>query len=192
MQLESDRLLYDKFTENDFEDFFSWYGDNKVMKKVTGKALSKIQALARFEMALAMNDERAHAGLYSVKLKAKNKFMGIVKFSYLSENEVEVGYGSLPKYWGKGYAKEMLKCLMDHAKSYSEIKTLVGIVNANNKVSMKILEKHNFRLIIEDIDKMKKERRFEYDMSLGASKYLSAFYKVNCSNFLILPLTILL
>jgi RimJ/RimL family protein N-acetyltransferase len=114
------------------------------MDQVTGQALTLEEAKARFELALALNEEREHAGFFSVKLKSDQSFMGIAKFAYLSPSQVEVGYGSLPPFWNKGYASEMLASLIDHARQQTEIKELIGIVHPKNAASIHVLKKFNF------------------------------------------------
>lgn len=144
MHLQSNRLLYSPFTSEEFDDFYSWYGNDAVMKQVMGRTLTLEEAKARFEYALALNEEHNNAGLFSVKLKESQTFMGIVKFTYLKKTRVEIGYGSLPPYWGKGYATEMLQCLIQHALNFPEIKQLIGIVSPGNAASIKVLTKQGF------------------------------------------------
>lgn len=158
MKLESPRLNYRKFTKKDFELFFSWYGDDEVMQHVTGKALSKPQAKARFEYALALNKEKKHAGLFAVFLKEDEQFIGIVKFTYLKKRQVEIGYGMLPSFWNKGFGTEMLDSLIKHAQQKKKIKELIGIVSPTNKASIKILTNRNFEahMLVKEGDRPSK------------------------------------
>lgn len=144
--LKSPRLFYDQFQKEDFLDFFNWYGNEKLMKMVAGRALSKSEAEARFLDAIKQNKEDPKTGFFSVRLQSNNQFLGIVKFTFLAHNTVEVGYGSLPEYWSQGFAKEMLEAIIIHAQSIPKISKLIGIVHPQNENSIKVLLGGNFNL----------------------------------------------
>ncbi len=144
--LKSPRLVYNQFQKEDFSDFLSWYGNEKVMRMVAGKALSMEEAKSKFTKVLEQNKEDANSGFFSVSLESNNEFIAVVKFSFLEKDMVEIGYGSLPEYWFRGYATEMLEAILNHARSMPKIRSLVGIVNPKNKNSIKVLKRQNFKL----------------------------------------------
>ncbi|WP_299456650.1 GNAT family N-acetyltransferase [uncultured Microscilla sp.] len=147
MNLTSERLLYIPVTEAEREGYMAWYTNDEVMKYITGKGLTKAQANERFAKAIESNLANPEMGLYVVKHRDTNKNIGIAKLAYFNDdNTAEVGYGMMPDSWGKGYATEMLLCLMAHCRTLPQIKTLVGIVKPENKASVKVLTKQGFVL----------------------------------------------
>jgi RimJ/RimL family protein N-acetyltransferase len=146
MPLTSDRLIYTQITPADRAVYMSWYTNNDVMKYITGKGLSPQDAQARFEKALKANESNPEIGFFAVRNKEDNTFIGIAKFTFLTNTQVEVGYGSLPQFWGKGYASEMLRCLIDHADTIPQLDELIAIINAGNTASKNVAIKQGFQL----------------------------------------------
>ena len=144
MMFSSARLRYSKFIDADFEVYKSWYSNDEVMRFLTGKGLSEEEARVRFNKTLETNASHSAFGLFAVRLSDSQEFMGIGKLSLLSATQAEIGYGSLPQYWGKGYATEMLERLITHALGYTEIKELIAVVHPDNRFSKRILDRHDF------------------------------------------------
>lgn len=152
MQLTSERLIYIKITPAEKADYMRWYTNDDVMKYLTGQGLTQDEAEQRFAKALTTNETYPEGGFFIVQSKDNKEFIGIAKFTYLEEkglkekDQVEVGYGMMPDYWGQGYASEMLRCLIQYAKTLPHVRALIGIVNPENESSVKVLTKQGFEL----------------------------------------------
>jgi RimJ/RimL family protein N-acetyltransferase len=146
MDLISERLVYHKITIAEISDYMRWYMNDEVMKYITGRGLTRQEAQARFEKVLAVNEKHPEVGFYSVKIKKETTFIGIAKLVHVTEEQAEVGYGSLPEFWGQKYASEMLRCLVHYAKEIPQIKELMAVVHPENAASIKILTNQNFTL----------------------------------------------
>ena len=70
--------------------------------------------------------------------------MGVTGFSPLEHKEIEVFYALLPKYWGKGLATEILKCLTEHVFLRTDYETIVAPITQSNHASIKVAEKNGF------------------------------------------------
>lgn len=147
MDLLSERLLYQKMKRDEFPDYAKWYMHAEVMRYITGRALNLQETRARFEKALETNERYPELGLYFVRIKADQNFMGIAKLVYLDATQAEVGYGMLPEFWGRGYASEILQTMIHHAAQLPQIKALIAVVDPENLASRKVLHKSHFDLI---------------------------------------------
>ena len=81
-------------------------------------------------------------GLYVTELKNTGVPIGIcclIKRDALPD--VDIGYGFLPEYWGKGYAFESASALFEYAKKTLGMTRIVAITNSDNESSIKLLEK---------------------------------------------------
>ena len=99
-------------------------------------------------------------GFYKVCLKTNGTpigICGIVKRPTLQN--VDIGYGFLTRYTGKGYAYEASKATLDYAMNDLKIKKIVAITSENNQKSQRLLEK----LGLNQIDKIEET---EYGVSL--------------------------
>jgi len=63
--------------------------------------------------------------------------------------EVEIGYGTMPGYQGKGYMTRAVKSMIQWAGSREDIKTILGSVNKTNPASIRVLEKNGFEFYDE-------------------------------------------
>ena len=71
-------------------------------------------------------------------------FVGVAGFSPLENEEIEVFYALLPKYWGKGFATEVLKGLTAYVFAKTDYKTVVAPITQRNMASIKVAEKNGF------------------------------------------------
>ena len=158
MKLTSDRLIFTKYNENDYEDFVKLLMSNKVMKNITGEGMSEKEANEKFESAIETNST-TELGYYSMTQKSDGSYIGLSKLTYFKyEKEekntdivrAEAGYLLLPEFWGKGYASEITARLIKYARDIPEIKELVGIVNLPNIASKKVLTNNGFTLDEKD------------------------------------------
>ena len=164
MNLTSERLVFKKATESDRINYLSWYTNDTVMKFITGKGMTDEAANARFEYALETNNKYPELGFYSANKKEDNTFVGLVKLVYYKGNQAEIGYGLMPKYWGKKYASEMLRCFVNYSKSISKIKELIAIVDPKNIASKKILTNQSFKFFKKGLEDNRPAEYFKLDL----------------------------
>lgn len=83
-------------------------------------------------------------GLFAVAIKSTGEPIGTV--SYLKRNYLEhddIGYAFLPEFWGKGYALEATKAVLEH-KVKNGVEEIWGVVSSDNSASIRLLEKLGF------------------------------------------------
>ena len=140
----SARLGYTKFTPADFTNYLNLATNGKVMRYITGRALTEAEARTRFNNYLETNQLHPEAGFFSVNRKADGSFIGLAKLVYVTADEAEIGYSLLPDFWGQKYAAELVSCLLDYAASMPQLTRLLAIVDADNVVSVRLLTNHRF------------------------------------------------
>lgn len=173
MQLKSNRLTYTRYTQSDFEDYKRQAMDYQVMKYISGKACTEEEVKEKFLKIMTANSMDDILGYYSVKRIEDNLVIGLAKLVYhgsekgLSDGKktgtVEVGYSLFPEFWGSGYATEITVFLSDFAKSFPNIKEVIGIIDPENAASKRILTKCGYKL---------------YDTALYNGKLPSEYYKL--------------
>lgn len=145
------KLSFSKFTSKDFDQYFLLNKDLQVMQFITGKALSESEARQRFEKNLLINNENLNLGFFMVNNVISGDFLGLAKLTPYTENEIEIGYSLLPEHWGKGYASEIVRCLIDYASTMNISGNLIAIVHPDNQASKKVLSKNNFIYTRNDV-----------------------------------------
>jgi ribosomal-protein-alanine N-acetyltransferase len=140
------RINMRKFAENDFQEYFKLVSNEKVMKMITGEALSLEKAEKRYKNLLAVNKLHQSFGSFIVFEKESGEFIGYGKIIPDSETktEAEVGYMLMPEYWGRGYAAEITKILLEKAEKTGMLKKLTAIIDPENTASKNVLLKNGF------------------------------------------------
>ena len=114
---------------------------NEAVMKNTG--FQKVQSLDQIKIQhekWMINDE-PHLGVWAVEFIEDKKFLGWCMLKKIDENKVELGYMSLPEYWGKGYMSELALFLKEYAHTKINYPQVIAMVNRGNIASVKILKK---------------------------------------------------
>ena len=85
-------------------------------------------------------------GFYVVELKETGEPVGIsglVKRETIED--VDIGFSTLRKYWGMGYAFEAASALMEHGRTVHRLPRIVGVTAPHNHASARLLEKLGLR-----------------------------------------------
>jgi RimJ/RimL family protein N-acetyltransferase len=88
--------------------------------------------------------------VWAVERKEDNVFLGTIALIKDDDNNDEIGYRFLEKYWNNGYAYESMIGLIDYCKSKG-LEEIVAEVIVKNKASEHIIKKAGFQLVKEYI-----------------------------------------
>jgi ribosomal-protein-alanine N-acetyltransferase len=146
MELQSTRLVFSKFAKQHLADYLKLVTDKDLMRFIHNGAMSELDAKARFEVIVEDNKKSPQFGFWACRSISNDELIGFVKIAAFEADKIELGYAVIPKYWGKGYASEMLQTMMDFSIEHFGQKPLVGVVQEQNIASRKMLEKFGFGL----------------------------------------------
>ena len=136
------KIIYSPLNTNDSEDFFHLAGDERVAatmrfdcprtKEESDIILADYVSKGNKTFALRFQPEGEMFGIFAFK---KNGESGSYSLSHMI----------LPKYWGKGLSKQVLKDMLELAREKKGHKVLEGYVLETNTASCKIAEKNGFK-----------------------------------------------
>ncbi|WP_246247294.1 GNAT family N-acetyltransferase [Piscibacillus halophilus] len=87
-------------------------------------------------------------GVWIVLDKQSNKIVGDMGFKGKPKNHtVEIGYGILPGEQGKGFATEGVTELINWAFSFDDVHKIQAECHADNKASIRVLEKVHMKVM---------------------------------------------
>lgn len=112
----------------------------------TERLLIKNLTLNEIEVFNKRNIGKYDNNEFSIYLKDSNKKIGAIGFSFKDEKKVELRYGIMSLYQGKGYMTETLKYFIDYLFSQN-INKIVIICKIDNNSSNKVALKAGFRLL---------------------------------------------
>jgi [ribosomal protein S5]-alanine N-acetyltransferase len=149
MQFYSERLRYEKFTANHFEDYFRLVSQPDVMLHISGDGLDLAGAKRRFEISLRADRQQSNMGFVAVYEQDQGSYVGLGKIVPFEDGFTEIGYALLPEFWGKGYASEITCRLITYARACGTVESLVALVAPENRASINVLTKQRFRFFRE-------------------------------------------
>ena len=154
MIFETERLLIRKLNLNDLEQFHQLESNPKVLKYATGEVKNLEENKIELLDLISKYDKNFNDfWIYAIERKSDKIFIGTLAL-VKDEQDDEIGYRFLEKYWGNGYGFEVCKGTIKYCKQHG-IKKIIAYCVDENIASAKILEKLNFKIvkhfIIDDI-----------------------------------------
>ncbi|ETK30950.1 GNAT family N-acetyltransferase [Microbispora sp. ATCC PTA-5024] len=150
--LETDRLRLRRFAETDLDDLAALDADPAVMRFLTGgrpipREEVERRILPRF---LGYYERFSGLGYWAAEERATGAFLGWFEFRPLDEDDpavVELGYRLNRAAWGKGYATEGSRALIDKGFADLGVLRVVAMTMAVNTASRRVMEKCGLRYV---------------------------------------------
>ena len=146
--LKTNRLLLRQWIENDFLPFAEMCSDKDVME-----FFPKVQTQEEsYKMGLKIQsliNERGW-GMWAIEIPNEHKFIGFVGLHVPSDNLpfspcVEIGWRLSKKHWGKGYATEAAKEILEYAFNTLNLSEVVSFTALANFRSRAVMQKIGMR-----------------------------------------------
>lgn len=140
------RVYFQRFlSQADFKYYELLAFNEKVMVMNFGRVFSLEEAKISYNYMLETNKKNDTFGYLKIFHKDTKNFMGLCGFIFNDDfTEAEMEYMFLPEYWGNGYGKEVVKCLLNKADEIKSLKSIKAFTDPNNEVSRKILLNSGF------------------------------------------------
>ncbi len=142
--LETDRLILRQWKDSDLPLFYELNSSQKTMEYFPN-TLTKDQS---DQLALRIQKELREKpyGLWAVELKEGASFIGFIGLHYQDFKAhftpcIEIGWRLHFPFWGKGYATEGAKHVLNYAHNVLKIKEVVSFTSKSNFRSIRVMEK---------------------------------------------------
>lgn len=140
MIFETERLLVRKLNENDSDSFFELMSNPNVMNPIPQKVFSRIESDSKLTELISL-EKSSELKIWSLTEKGKNTLIGFCGFLKNNENDDEIAYRLIERFWGKGYGTEIANGLIDYSFEILNLDRITADVNIENEKSSKILRK---------------------------------------------------
>lgn len=141
--IETARLNLREMSGADAAFILEVLNDPGFIRFVGDRGVRTLEDAARYIDERFAESYRQHGfGLWLVETRGEKVpagICGLLKRKAL--NVVEVGYAFLPTFRGKGYAFEAASAVLRHARDVLGLPSLYAVVNPDNAVSIRVLEK---------------------------------------------------
>jgi [ribosomal protein S5]-alanine N-acetyltransferase len=149
--LETERLLFRSHEPGDREAYCAMEQDEEVRRYVGGAPRTREEAEAKFYAALKSPQDLL--GMWGTVLKATGRYIGRcglyphIQGDIPIPEEAVLAFYLARQYWGQGFATEAASAFVKFGFEKLGLRRIVATVQAENRASIRILEKLNFDLI---------------------------------------------
>ena len=138
--INTERLVIRPFRLSDAEDVFEWRSDpevNKFMPYPCDESVDEVRQ--RIGEWIVDNDK------YAIVLKETGKVIGDISLEWSEKDKAyEIGYNINRGFWGRGYATEAVRGLLDWALKELDVHDFTAFYAKENAASGRVLEKCGF------------------------------------------------
>jgi ribosomal-protein-alanine N-acetyltransferase len=138
VSIETERLIIRKFESTDWKDLYEYLSLPEVLRYepdgISDESDCKNKTLERSKSDI----------FWAVCLKDSGKMIGHLYFAPTEPAEFltwEIGYIFSPAYYGKGYATEACRRILQYGFAELRIHRIIGMCNPENSASWKLLER---------------------------------------------------
>jgi len=147
--IETERLILREIIPEDVEAFFAMDSNPEVVKYVGIKPLTDISQSAAVIESIRNQYTENGIGRWAVILKENGKLIGwsglkLIKEINNHQNIHDLGYRLTPEYWGKGYATETSKAVLNYGFNEMKLDTIFAYADIKNQASNHVLRKLGF------------------------------------------------
>lgn len=140
--LETERLFFRKFTPEDLPELIDLRSDPEVNKYMGGVRLQNPQALEKRLKEYIGSYDKYGFGASAMIWKETGEFFGWSGLMMMEDlNEVEIGYGMIKEFWGKGIGFECATAWLEYGFEKLNLERIVALADPDNIGSWRIMEK---------------------------------------------------
>lgn len=144
--IETSRLILREIVTEDVDRIFLLDSNPEVMKYIGVKPVTKLEESEETINKIRKQYQENGIARWAVIEKESNLLIGWSGLKLLTEpingfkNVYELGYRFLPEFWGKGYATEAGKAVLDYGFNEINLEVIYACADIENLDSNKILK----------------------------------------------------
>ena len=152
---ETERLIVRKYTDADEENFYRLNSDPEVVRYIR-EPKSREECRRFLNENITFYQQQPLMGRWALMQKQPELFIGSFAIIPVEKSaDIQLGYALLKEYWGQGYATEITRAGLIYAKDVMKLDSIVGITEAPNIASQKVLLNCGFELDETKVEKGK-------------------------------------
>lgn len=155
-RIETERLTLSLYTDREHDHFVRLLTDPAVMKYVDKGVLSVAQAESLWARLIERWYPQGVDTIWAVFAKRDGRYLGNASVRPRPEKQKdwEIGYYLRAEEWGKGFATEIARRLVDYSFAELGLKEVFATVDVENLASRRVLEKVGMKLYREEYDEL--------------------------------------
>lgn len=151
IRIETERLYLREFIIEDAQLLIDLNSDIDVYRYTGDGPVKDIEEAKRILTDIIFPQYKNKIGRWAVHLKSNHEFIGWCGLKHLAEtNETDLGYRFFKKHWGKGYATESAKALLDYGVNTLKLKNIIARAAKENLASLHVIKKLGMVFLKDD------------------------------------------
>jgi ribosomal-protein-alanine N-acetyltransferase len=140
---ETQRLSVKIIAEKDRSLFIELLSDPRIVPFAPHRKVDMDEVLAKFKLSLNASSipVKGQDNIWGVFLKGHDDMIGLAAILTNDEQDWELGYRFIVKYWGKGYGSELADGIVRYTFEELGLTKITADVDIVNVASAKILDK---------------------------------------------------
>lgn len=148
--LTSERLILNELKKTDRKPIFEIFSDPDVTAHYDVERFKDIKEADQLIKYFSSRFETKTGIRWAIRKKGEPKLIGSCGFNSWNEYDASIilGYDLAPKHWGKGYASESVKTILDYAFSTRfpiRINRVESLILPSNLPSISVTERAGFK-----------------------------------------------
>jgi [ribosomal protein S5]-alanine N-acetyltransferase len=145
--LDTERLRLRPFTLTDAPYVLAQLNQPSFLEQIGDRGVRSLEQAEAWVRSGPWPSYAAHGhGLLAVEERPGGEVIGMCGLLRREAlPEPDLGYAFLPGAWGRGYATEAGRAVLDHARHVLGLARILAIVSPGNGASIRVLEKLGFR-----------------------------------------------
>jgi len=163
---DTERLLVRKLILEDIAAFHEMHGNINVMRYVRGRSMTFEEDKKDLKSLIKKYDTLQNDyWIYAIERTLDSNFIGSVAFVKDVDNNNEIGYRFLERYWKNGYGTEIVKGMINYSKQKG-FNSLIAYVAYENIASDNIIKNAGFEYIEDSFCEAAKVKERKYRLEL--------------------------
>ena len=169
--LETERLMLRPLEKKDVQEVFDcWMQDEDVCRYMYWHSTDDINVAEYFiDFELTMIDSDQWFRWLTVEKESQNICGTCLIYYHEDEKAWDIAYNLGKKYWGKGYATEAMRRVMEYGKDVLGIKEIIAAHAIENTLSERVITKLGFEF----------EKEIPYECNGGEIHTTGKFYRIH-------------
>ena len=143
--IKTERLILRNIAMGDVDDMYEYARTSLVGPTAGWKPHGSTYETKSVIASFLGNQARGDLGVWSIVVKETGKMIGTIElYNYVPKFFAELGYSLNPSYWGKGYATEAAKAVVDYGFNVLRLRRIEAGTFETNKQSIRVCEKVGF------------------------------------------------
>lgn len=141
LQLSGSRVILREFHSNDLDRVAALVGDDRVTASLSFDSRSRDQATEMLSGILGRAKQQPRTEYYLAVTTAEDGLVGFARLELNGVQAAKLGGASAADYWGRGYAIDAARTLMDFGFRILKLHRISAAMGPDNAASIKLVRR---------------------------------------------------